>query len=344
MKVLLLSDMQEKIAQSGVGRALEHQKLALSSAGIPYTLDHHDSYDLIHINTVFPQSYLRAKQAHFSGKPVVYHAHSTREDFGDSFVMSNYMSKAFGSWLKRCYSSADLILTPTNYSRQLLIKAGITVPIKTISNGIDIDYWQASQAEIKDFKQQYNITEGQSTVISIGMQIKRKGILDFITLAKKMPDVCFIWFGYTDPKYLPKKIRDALKSDLPNLTFAGYVDRDDIRIAFQAADLFLFLTHEETEGIVLLEALASRISVLIRDIPVFNYLTHGKDVYKIRDIDQAEGQCRDILERQIADTTTAGFDIANERNIQNIGKLYQSYYAEAIGNCARDNSKKIDFK
>ena len=43
------------------------------------------------------------------------------------------------------------------------------------------------------------------------------------------------------------------------------------------------MSKEETEGIVILEALAMKIPTLIRDIPVYEgWLTDSKDVYKAK--------------------------------------------------------------
>lgn len=86
LKVLLYSELQNKIEKSGVGRALRHQQKALSLAGVPYTMDPKEPYDLVHINTIFLRSFLLAKKAKRNGKKVVYHAHSTGEDFRNSFV------------------------------------------------------------------------------------------------------------------------------------------------------------------------------------------------------------------------------------------------------------------
>ena len=56
MKVLLYFEKEEKIKKSGIGRALRHQIAALTSAGVEYTLDPKDTYDIAHINTYFPES------------------------------------------------------------------------------------------------------------------------------------------------------------------------------------------------------------------------------------------------------------------------------------------------
>ena len=58
MQIYLCSDLQEYIKKSGVGRAIEHQKMALTGENISYTLTGEEPYKIIHINTIFPQSYL----------------------------------------------------------------------------------------------------------------------------------------------------------------------------------------------------------------------------------------------------------------------------------------------
>ena len=40
--------------------------------------------------------------------------------------------------------------------------------------------------------------------------------------------------------------------------------------AFSAAKAFLFMTYEENEGIVVLEALSAQLPLIVRDIPVYN--------------------------------------------------------------------------
>ena len=64
--------------------------------------------------------------------------------------------------------------------------------------------------------------------MSVGLYIKRKGILDFVALAKAMPAYQFIWFGYLNLHQVPREIREAVETKLPNLQFAGYVAPDEL--------------------------------------------------------------------------------------------------------------------
>ncbi len=51
-KYCYIFEGEKILAKSGIGRALDHQKRALSEVGIEYTLDADCSdYDILHINT-----------------------------------------------------------------------------------------------------------------------------------------------------------------------------------------------------------------------------------------------------------------------------------------------------
>ena len=120
MKILLYTEGEKVVGKSGLGKAIKHQMKALESVGIQYTTNLKDDYDILHINTYFPMSYEIAKNAKKKGKKIVYHAHSTEEDFKDGFILSKQVSPMFKKWLIKCYSLGDVIVTPTTYSKKLL--------------------------------------------------------------------------------------------------------------------------------------------------------------------------------------------------------------------------------
>ncbi len=331
MKVLLHSDKMNAIEKSGVGRAIKHQMKALELNNVPYTLDPNDDYDIVHINTIFPESYSLAKKAKKNGKKVIYHAHSTEEDFRNSFKLSNQLAPLFKKWLKKCYGIADMIVTPTPYSKKLLENYPINKPIVAISNGIELSFYEKNEKEGLEFRKKYGFTKDDKIIIAVGLYIERKGILDFVELAKRCPEYKFVWFGYTDLKLIPAKIRKAVTTKLPNLLFAGYVPREELKKAYSGADLFFFPTLEETEGIVLLEALASRIPTLIRDIPIYEgWFEDGKNVYKATDLDSFEQKIRGILEHKLPDLTNEGYKVAKARDIEAIGKDLKKVYEDVL--------------
>ena len=332
LKILLHSDKQEAIEKSGVGRAIKHQMKALALNNIPYTTNPEETdYDIIHINTIFPESYMMGKRAKKMGKKVIFHAHSTEEDFRNSFLFSNQVAPIFKTWLKKCYSSADMIITPTPYSKRLLDNYDLGKPIVAISNGIELEFFKKDEETGKKFREDFNFKETDKIIMAVGLYIERKGIIEFVELARRMPEYKFIWFGYTNLNTVPLKVKEAVTTELPNLFFPGYVPRDVLKGAYSGCDLFIFPTHEETEGIVLLEALAVKIPVLIRDIPIYEgWFEDGVNVYKANTIEEFEEKIKGILEKKVPSLVEEGYKVAKERDIKNIGKELLKVYEEVL--------------
>lgn len=333
MKVLLYTEMEKKVSKSGLGRAIEHQKVALTDEGIEWTTNPKDDYDIAHINTWFLKSYKLAKKAHKQGKKVVYHAHSTEEDYRDGFIFSRATSKIVKWWLIKCYKQGDIIVTPTLYSKRLIEKyKGLEKKkIYAISNGIDTTLFKKDKKAGETFRKEYGLSKDDKVVIAIGLYIRRKGIVDFVELARRMPEYKFIWFGYSSLKAATRDVRKAVNTKLPNLTWAGYVPQLKIKEAMSGADLYVFPTFEETEGIPIIEACASKQNAIVRDIPIFDeWLEDGKNIYKAKNVDEFEEKIKGILEGKLPSLVEEGYKVAAERDLKTVGKQLKKVYEEVM--------------
>lgn len=327
MKVLLYTGSLKLVDKSGIGQAIKHQKKALELLRIPHTSNSKENYDIVHLNTIFPNTLWMAWLAKSRGKKIIYYAHSTMEDFRNSFIGSNLFAPLFKRWITFCYNHGDIIITPTDYSKNILRTYAIKPPIYTLTNGIDTAYFKRTEEGRQRFRKKYHINREEKVILSVGHYMERKGILDFVKLAKKMPCYQFYWFGYTNLRMVPTTVKRAIACKLPNLHFPGYITREELRDAYAGSDLFLFLTHEETEGIVLLEALAAKIPLLIRDIPIYqHWLQHEDSVYKGRRIEDFEQISKAIIEQRLPNLTIKGFQLALERDIKVMSdKLVELY-------------------
>ncbi|HHU27543.1 TPA: glycosyltransferase family 4 protein [bacterium] len=331
MKVLLYFELAKAISKSGIGRALKHQQKALSLVGVETTTDPNDDYDLLHINTVMLNSNRIINKARKKGVPVVYHAHSTKEDFQNSYIFSNQVAGLFKKWIVRLYKKGDVIITPTPYSKSLLEGYGIKNKIVAISNGIDLTRFKKDVEKEKIFKEKYNIPEGKKVIVAVGLWIKRKGILDFMEVAKRLPEYQFIWFGQSSLASIPREVRKAVTNPPSNVIMAGYVSGDVIEGAFSGSDAFFFPSYEETEGIVILEALASSQTIVVRDIPVYNpWLVDGVNCYLGKNNDDFVRLLHDVVENKLPPTGEKGLETAKERDLKIIGQKLLETYQEAI--------------
>ena len=331
MKVLLHVEALKGLNESGLGQAINHQKKALNSVNIDYTLNKNDTYDLAHLNFYLIDSALLARRLKKQGVPIVYHAHSTKEDFRDSFWFSKIIGGIYFRWLLHCYNYGTVLITPTEYSKKLLESYGIKKKIFPISNGIDLDYFKRDKKEGEFFRKTYGYSKDDKVIVGIGLFFKRKGILEFIELARRLPEYKFIWFGYTESIYLTREVKKAIKNHPDNLTFAGYVDKSVIRSALSGCDLYIFPTHEETEGIPAVEACAMKTDMIVSDIPVFHpWLKDGLNTYMAKDVDEFEDKIKKIINKELPSLVEEGYKVAKERDSKIIGTKLKKVYEDAI--------------
>lgn len=341
MKVLLYTEGLKTIGKSGLGKAIKHQMKALDDVNIEYTTNSKDDYDILHINTYFLKSYLLARKAKRQGKKIVYHAHSTEEDFKDGFIFCRQISPLFKKWLIKCYSMGDVLVTPTPYSKRLLEGYGMNKKIYAISNGIELDFFKKDKKMGEKFREKYNYTKDDKVIIGIGLYIERKGIVDFVELARRLPEYKFIWFGYSPLAAATKPVREAVNTKLPNLTFAGYVEQDMILEALNGCDLYLFPTLEETEGIPIIEACACGANAIIRDIPIFEgWLQDGVNVYKAKDVDEFEVKIKQFMAGKLKPLGDKSYQVAVDRDLNKIGTQLKEVYTDVLKMPKRDKTKE----
>lgn len=331
MKVLLHVESLKGLSESGLGQAINHQKKALNAVNIDYTLDKNSDYDLAHINFYLFESVFLARKLKRKGIPIVWHAHSTREDFRESYWFAKIIEGIYFRWLLHCYNMGDVIITPTDYSKKLLESYGIKKKIFAISNGIDIDYFKRDKKEGEFFRKTYGYSKDDKVIVGIGLYFKRKGILEFVELARRLPEYKFIWFGHTAKSLITKDVKKVLDNHPDNLTFAGYVDKSMIRSALSGCDLYIFPTHEETEGIPAVEACAMKTNMIVSDIPVFSpWLKDGVNTYMAKDVDEFEDKIKKILNKELPSLVEEGYKVAVERDSKKVGIKLKKAYEEAI--------------
>lgn len=332
MKILLYTENEKLNSKSGLGKAIQHQMKALEYEKIPYTKNLKDNFDILHLNFWGPKSYFLAKKAKKNGKKVVYHAHSTEEDFKNGFIFCKQISPLFKKWLIKCYNLGDVLITPTSYSKKLLSSYPKLdqKKIYAISNGIELDFFKKDKQLGKKFRTHYKIKEKEKVIIGIGLYIERKGIVDFVALAKRMPEYKFIWFGYSPLKFATKPVKKAVNTKLDNLMFAGYVQPEIIKGALNGCDLYLFPTYEETEGIPLIEALACKTNTVVRDIPIFQFLTDKKDIYKANNVEEFESIIKQILNHEVPSLVDNAYKYAKERDIKVVAHKLKQVYQEVL--------------
>ena len=126
-----------------------------------------------------------------------------------------------------------------------------------------------------------------------------------------------------------------------NVLFPGYITESVLEGAYCGADAFFFPSKEETEGIVVLEALASYQQVILRDIPVFDpWLKDHVNCYKGKTVDDFVRLVQAAAEHRLPDLREAGRKTAEQRSLPLVGRQLRQVYEAAL----HDESEKEQFE
>ncbi|KKT26255.1 MAG: Glycosyl transferase [Parcubacteria group bacterium GW2011_GWA2_43_9b] len=255
---------------TGLLSSYENQKTSLKSLNIEFTEKWDDSCDILQINTPWLRSLWLIKKARRQDKKVIIWAHVTAEEIPEVFRFGKLLFPIAKKYLAYAYNQADLVFCPTEYTKSLVIAYGLPAEKLVVqSNGVDCSFIYPNPAKREEYRKKYGCQK--LTIGTVGLVIPRKGATKFIALAKNRPDNQFIWFGKIYSKLIVKGLPKILP---PNVNFTGYVN--DICAAFNAIDIFIFLSSGENEGMVLLEAAAAGLPILVKELPTYQgWLVHN---------------------------------------------------------------------
>lgn len=335
LRVLIPRGLARLATQSGIGEAMRHQRRAVEALGHEVVASPWRAFDVVHLNTPFPDTPLLARWARLRGRHALVWAHSTEEDFRDSFTGANAIAPWFRRWIAAIYRTGDAVVTPTAYARSLIARPayGLRRNIHVLSNGVDTTFFRRDPTARARLREALGLAPAAPVVVSVGLQMVRKGILDWVEVARRLPEVTFVWYGRTDPRMITRDVAAAVAGAPANCLFPGYVRPEVLRDAYAGADAFCFLTHEETEGIVLLEALACETPVVVRDIPIYrDWLPDGEVTHMVRGrgaavVEDAVRVLTALLAGRLADLTEAGRRAAEQVDLARIAERLADIYA-----------------
>lgn len=330
--------MEKSLIGSGVYSSATRLAEKLNECGIQAEINgKNHPYDIYHFQTSLPQSLIRAKILNKRKKrkyKIIMTGHTTIEDFRDSFLFSNRIDFALIPYLTKYYSYADFLIAVSDYNCKILQNYGYDpTRIMVISNGIDLTKNRKNSALRRRTRQILGLSPDEYLVICVGICIYRKAPDIFVEVALNTQEHRFFWIGkylalgtIAHSPILREKLNLARKA--ANLKFTGYVTRQTIEGLWNAADVFLYVSREENQGIALLESIAYGNVPVVRKHPVFNWLTDGKDCLKGNSVEDFSKQIRKLknnekLVRSLqlkGEETLKSHDI--EKSINQLADLY----------------------
>ncbi|HSA83825.1 MAG TPA: glycosyltransferase family 4 protein, partial [Patescibacteria group bacterium] len=158
---------------------------------------------------------------------------------------------------------SDYLIAPTDGVKKELISYGVKQPIEVLPNGIDVSTYQ--QGKKGFLRKALHITRNKKILLSVGRLGKEKSmdflIKSFKHIVEQEKNTVFVLVGDGPDKNKLKRLVTRLELE-SSVFFMGTVNHSDMPHVYADADLFLFASQTETQGLVLLEALASGVPVV----------------------------------------------------------------------------------
>jgi glycosyltransferase involved in cell wall biosynthesis len=254
---------------------------------LPWIRDKH--FDVIHIHTPFTAHYVGI---HFGKKldiPVVETYHTFFEDYLHHYLpfIPQFISRKLARTISRRQCNAvDGIVSPSKPMLDVLKQYGIKTPAEVVATGLDDSSFARVDGE--HFRMSHDIPLTQPMLLFVGRVAHEKNIgflLEMhVELIKKHPDALLVITGEGPAEESIKHSIDKL--DISNkVRMIGYLDRSHELIAcYKAADIFVFASKSETQGLVLLEAMAQGTAVVaIAELGTKSILIEGEGVLIAKD-------------------------------------------------------------
>ncbi|SES33325.1 Glycosyltransferase involved in cell wall bisynthesis [Vreelandella subterranea] len=219
--------------------------------------------------------------------PVVYTYHTRLEHYAHYVplpgpLFRNLISHAL---VKRFANGCDAVIVPTSSAEEYMRIIGVKQPIFVQPTGIEYArFATADSATLDTLRQRYRL-EGKRVLVSISRLSKEKNIdfmLDGLALLRDSSEHDFhlllLGEGH-DHERLQARIEVLGLSK--HVTLVGAVPPDEVACYCHLAELFVFASRSETQGMVVLEAMAAGLPVVvIRSSGIEDIVQHGVNGYK----------------------------------------------------------------
>lgn len=239
-------------------------------------------YEVVHVHTPFVAHYLGLKLARALGVPCVETYHTFFEDYLHHYLpwIPRPVARGVAKMIsKRQCNAVDAVVAPSQPMLDVLRAYGVNVAAEVIPTGLQSNSFKAVDGTA--FRALYGIALDRPMLLYVGRVAYEKNI-DFLlnmlkALIAQQPDVLLVIAGQGPAEtHLHKLVIQLGIED--HVKFIGYLDRNtELNACYQAADVFVFSSKSETQGLVLLEAMAQGTPVVaIAELGTASILVEGE--------------------------------------------------------------------
>lgn len=287
--------------------------------------------DVIHIHGVATMALRGLVCGHELGIPTVMTFHTMVDDAAKYYspikIPPETMEKLIWIYLRQILKRMDAVVTPTAcIGEELKSRGAVCRNLVTIPTGTNTAEFHPGIAS-DDIRRRHGL-EGKRVAIHVG-RISYEKELDMVVRAMQRIDATLLVAGKGPAKAdVEKLVEDLGLQD--KVVFAGFVPDSELPAYYNAADIAVSASKFETQGLSILEAMASGKPVACRNGRAFAEIVHdGVNGYLFDDVDG----CVEAMERAFdapPEVREASLKTALDNSRDRSARLYVGAYELAI--------------
>lgn len=241
------------------------------------------SPDVIHINSEWLVGYFGAIYARHRKIPCLFTFHTLWEDYIQNYapILREKLSKKIGRDIVKFYlKSANHILAPTPHTAETVRKYGIDTPVELLPTGIPDSMFQVDTVRLErvraDLFSRFPQLKDRHLLLFAGRVAKEKNLPFLLPVLRRVNQLlreqhlqepsgqkraALLVAG--DGHFMAELQGLVKKEGLDgDVFYLGYVGREDLSCLYHLADVFVFPSKTETQGLVTVESMAAGLPVV----------------------------------------------------------------------------------
>lgn len=234
--------------------------------------------DLIHVHSPITMGFLGSSCAKRYNIPLVFTYHTMYDEYVHYLPFGKEISRKVVLRLSTNFCNrCDLVITPTEVIRDIVANR-IETSVQAIPTGIEIEEFIAPDRFW--LRREYGIAADVKILLHLGRLGKEKNVgfllKAYSEISKKHPNTKLVIVGEGPERQSLQE--EAVQMGLANVLFTGKLSRQRVIDSFAGADLFIFASTTETQGLVLGEAKAAGVpTVAVKALGAAEMVADGVD-------------------------------------------------------------------
>ncbi len=242
--------------------------------------------DVVHVHHPFWLGSVGKKLARKFKVPVVFTYHTRLEQYNNYVPIFHQLAGGLIPHIiiKEFASSCDAVIAPTNSAKRYLRNLGIGKLVIVQPTGIDLNLFNSRKVDIVKKRKSF-VAENELMLFSVFRLSKEKNpyfLLDGMKKLKKITSIpfkCYIAGTGPEEEEMAKYIKYHSLEE--TVFILGKIAPEEIPAYYKIADLFVFSSLSETQGMVVLEAMAGGCPVVaVESSGISDIVKNGVDGYK----------------------------------------------------------------